>query len=129
MTWVAAAWLVVGFLLAARLLGLPDRAAEVFARSRAAVRDMRDPALDELEKEKRVQRHALRMLALFAIVTLGLALALAAPLAVVWGLELLGAASVERTLELSLSGPFLLAACVVTVAALPLLRQRRSSDP
>ncbi len=128
MTWVAGLFLVVGFLAIARLLRLVARADEVLARSRAALGDMRDPALSDLEKEQRVQGHASRLMLLFVVLTLGLALALGVPLGIVWLADRVGVVSFDATLDLALSWPFLLIACVVTAAAIPLFKRRRPTE-
>lgn len=128
MNLAAAAFLVIGFLALVRVLGLAARVTEVFARSRAALRDMRDPELAEEEKERRVQGHALRLLLLFVVVTAGAAVALLAPVGVVWLLERAGVVSLAGTLDVALSVPFLIGATVLICAALPLLQRRSATS-
>jgi hypothetical protein len=111
----AALFLVAGFLAVARVLRMVSHAREVMARSRSAVRDLRDPGLDELAREKAVQGHALRLAWLFALLVLTSAAALAIPLGFVYAGELAGLVQTAEVIDVTLTPIFLIG---VTAAVL-----------
>jgi hypothetical protein len=111
----AALFLVAGFLAVARVLRMVPHAREVMARSRAAARDLRDPALDELAREKAVQGHALRLAWLFVLLVATSGTALAIPVGVVYALEQTGLVQLPEVLDITLDPIFLIG---VTVAVL-----------
>ncbi|MEY2981540.1 MAG: hypothetical protein ACO4CT_02890 [Planctomycetota bacterium] len=115
MNGAAALFLVAGFLAVAHVLRMVPRAREVMARSRDAVRDLRDPGLDDLAREKAVQGHALRLAWLFVLLVLISATALGVPLAVVFGLDRLGVVELQAVLDVTLTPIFLIG---VTAAVL-----------
>jgi hypothetical protein len=123
-TWAAALFVVVAFIALAGLLQIPVRAQEVLGRSRRALADLRDPALEERAKERAVQGHALRLLWLFVVLTLSATLALALPLGVIALLDSAGLVSLRAVLELTVSWPFLIGTFVLGFAVWGLLRQR-----
>lgn len=93
MEFLWASLVVAGFALVLERLDLPSRAVEVGRRSRSCLEVLRDPALTDERKEAALQGHALRLFVLLGILVGGSALALAAPLGVVWCLHQMGWAS------------------------------------
>ena len=122
MNTAAALFLVAGFLVVARVLRMVPHAREVMARSRAATRDLRDPDLDELAREKAIQGHAIRLAVLFALLVLASAAALALPLGVVYLFELTGLVETTAVVDATLSPTFLIG---VTTAVLVWTISRR----
>ena len=94
------------------------------APDRQALRDLKDPALDELAREKAVQGHALRLMLLFVLVTGGSLLALAVPVGVLWLAERGGMVELEAVLDTTLSATFLIVTTVLGTAVWLLLRRR-----
>jgi len=90
MSWIGATMLVVGFLIAIRVFDLMNRSRMVFQESARALAIIRRKDLTEVDKEKQLQRHALRLFGLFAFLVLGGGAGVAAPLAVVVLLEQVG---------------------------------------
>lgn len=63
--------------------------------------------MDDLAKEKAVQGYAIELFKLFALITLGSAVALAVPFAVVYICSLMDLVSMQQVIDLSLSWEFL----------------------
>jgi hypothetical protein len=127
MSYVGASLLVVGFLATAHLLGIVDLAASVFARSREALADLRNPDLDDDAKERALQGHAGKLFGAFLLLVLMFAIALVVPLGVLYLLDLPGWLPLEGSMDVAMSWPFLVAsAVVITVAVIVLRRTRRA---
>lgn len=121
----AALFLVAGFLAVARLLRMVPHAQEVMARSRAAARDLKDPALDELAREKAVQGHALRLAWLFVLLVATSAAALAIPVGVVYALDRVGLVQLAEVLDITMTPIFLIGVTVAVLIWTFLRRPRR----
>jgi len=114
--WRCVIFLVVAFIIISKVIGVIENSTRVFAVSKESMQIMQDHAMDDLVKEKAVQGYAIELFKLFFLITLGSAVALAVPFAVVYGLSVLDIVSLQQVLELSLSWKFLgliLAASVV----------------
>lgn len=109
--------LVGAFLLLLMQFGVPARASMVLARCRQALADMRDRALPDEEKERRVQQHALAMFAGFLWLTGASLLALALPAALLWLLGTTGVVDFDAIMAETLSWPVLIAATVLGLVA------------
>lgn len=115
MSFLLAALVVVVFALVLERLRLPDRARETGERARASLDVLRDPELDDREKETALQEQSLRLFGLLGILLGGSLLALGLPLLGVWLLELAGVSSLEAVLGVLERPDFLLATVVVGV--------------
>ena len=126
MTWAAACFIVMAFLVIMRLLGVVSRVDEVMQSSRGALADLRNKNLSDVEKERRMRAHALRLLVLFTILTLSLVAAAAVPLGLVGLVDLAGLIALGAVFELLASWEFLLATVGLTVGVLliPIPRRR-----
>ena len=122
---LGACFLVVGFLLGMRLLGLVGKATEVIRVSRMAVADLGNPELDDSAKELALQEHAKRLLVLFLLLSFGSFLSLALPLVFVWLLERLNVLRVRSVMATALSWEFVLFSTVILTAVAWLGRQAR----
>ena len=115
MSFLLAALVVVVFALVLERLRLPDRARETGDRARKSVEVLRDPSLDDREKESALQEQSLRLFGLLGILLGGSLLALGLPLFGVWLLELAGVSSLNAVLGVLERPDFLLGTVVVGV--------------
>ena len=97
------------------LLRIVDRGREVLQITGDAVSLMRDPDVTDLEKEKRIQKYSLRLLALFMVLVLAASAALLIPILTVWVLDRMSLVDFEGTVRVSTSQSFLVGASLVSV--------------
>lgn len=127
MSFLLAALVVVAFALAIERLALPERARETGRRARQSLDVLRDPSLDDRQKEEALQEQARRLFGLLGILAGGSVLALGLPLAAVWLLELGGVASLEAVLGVLQRLDFLVGTAVAGVLAYLVIRKARGS--
>lgn len=99
MSFGLAVFVVIAFAVTIERLDLPKKAREVGSRATASLELLRDPSLTDDHKERALQREAVQLLRLFAILAGGGLLAIILPLAAVWGLDLLGLTSLGAVLS------------------------------
>lgn len=116
--YAGAVFLVIAFVFILEALKLPARAGEVVAISQGSLGTLRDPALSDAEKEKSLQRHAVRLFALFFQLALGGAAALLLPAGVIWLLDRAGVVSFDGVIGVASSWTFILASTLVVVLVL-----------
>lgn len=126
MTWIAAAFLVIAFLVLLQLLRVPAVVAEIGATGRLALQTLRDRALDDAAKEKVMRAGSLRLLLLFVRIALRTAVALAVPAGVVALLAAVDVVDFETVLARTLSWQILVGATVLGLLAMRLLPRRTS---
>ena len=85
--WLAAGFLVVGFLVLAGLVGLVDNSKTVVAVTRHSLGVIRDPGLSDDAKETALQKNAKQLFGLFFVLAGGSAAAVLLPLGVVWAVR------------------------------------------
>lgn len=122
MTYLAIALSIVLFCWSLRALRLVPASLDAVSTAREAAGVMRNPALEDDEKESRVQAAAVRLFRLFGTITLRTVAALAVPvvvLAVLAGVDLV---SVPEVLDAALSWPVIAASTLAMGAALILWR-------
>lgn len=117
MSFLLAAAVVVVFALVLERLDLPERARETGRRARESMDVLRDPSLDDREKETALQEQSLRLFGLLGILLGGSLLALGLPLLGVWLLGLAGVSSLGAVLAVLESPTFLLGTVVVGAVA------------
>lgn len=127
MSFLLAALVVVVFALVLERLRLPDRARETGRRARESVDVLRDPELDDREKESALQEQSLRLFVLLGILLGGSLLALGLPLLGVWLLELAGVSSLESVLGVLERPDFLLGTVVAGGGGYLIYRRMGSS--
>ena len=110
MNYIGAFVLVLGFIVVAQLFGVVQRSGEVLVRTRQAMADVLDPELDDDEKERRLQRHALRLIVLFVILVVSGATVLLLPTGLVYLADLAGWLPFDDSIAMALSWEFI--ACV-----------------
>lgn len=115
--WLAAAFIVVAFAFLLVRLHVVAASRRVIQVSREAMAVVTDVALPDSEKERRMQAYTGRLLKEFLLILAGSVAAVAAPMAVVWGMQQAGWLSLDTVVDVTLSWQFLLAA---TLASVPL---------
>jgi hypothetical protein len=128
MAFAAAIFVVVGFLVLLDRLGLVERSARIIAASTRALSQLADPALDDAAKEAAMRRHAVAI-AGQSLALIGAALvALTAPLAPIWGLDLAGLVSLRAVFDALLSWWLILGGTAALVGVLAVRRHRASGS-
>ena len=123
MTWAAADFLVIAFLMILSTLRVVPRAGEVLLRSRAAVAELRSTTLTDEEKERAMRVHSGRLLGLFLVLSGSVLVAVAVPAGVVALLDLAGVLSLDQVLDRLASWQLLVAGTVLGVAVVALPRR------
>lgn len=116
MSFASAICVVVIFAILVGILQLPARAIEVVDRSSACMSIVRDPTMDDADKERELQNHALRLFHLIGILGGGSILALGLPLGAVWALDFAGLVSLTSVLSILQRLDFLLGTMIVGFA-------------
>ncbi len=127
MSFLLAVLVVVVFALVLERLRLPDRARETGRRARESLDVLRDPDLDDREKESALQEQSLRLFGLLGMLLGGSLLALGLPLLGVWLLELGGVSSLEAVLGVLERPDFLLGTVLVGVGGYVIYRRLGAS--
>jgi len=125
LTWAAALFVVAAFLILAKWFRVPALSAEAIGHCRGALRDLKNPSLAEVDKERAVQSHARRLLVLFFGITLASGAALALPLGAIALLDAAGLLELNAVLTEAASAPFLGAATLLSLGMIVLLHSRR----
>lgn len=108
---------VIVFALLLHLVRLVDRTRDVLAIGRESAATMRDATLSDEEKEKAVQRGALRLFGLLFVLLLGSAACLLLPLALIWLLEFAGLFSLRGVLGMLARWDFLLGGTILGIVS------------
>lgn len=124
MVWLGGIIVVLGFVVLLKLFGLIERSKRVISIAKSSVTVMQDKEMDDLAKEKAMQKNATDLLVLFLIITVLSALAVALPFVLVWIMELIGLVTINEVIELTLSWEFILVAFVLSVAYFWLIRKK-----
>jgi len=123
MNLLGATLVVIIFAVLVHVVGLLRRTMEVVALSKDSVSVFRNPGLDDEAKEKALQKHAVRLFVLLVLLILGSAVALLAPVGMIWLLGMAGMFSVDGVLDMLQRWDFLIAATVIGVGIYPILRR------
>lgn len=126
MGFVGGVLVIIGFVVLARYLGLVEKSVRVIALSREALSVLRDATLSDDEKELAMRSHAKTFAWLFLTLTGGAAIALLAPVAVIWFLDTRGLLSLEAVLEALLSPALILGGTIVMWLSLRVWVRRRN---
>lgn len=118
MTWLAVALSIALFCWSLHAFRLVPASLEAISTARRAAGVMRDPALDDDQKEGLIRAAALRLFGLFATITVRALLALLAPVAVVVLLAWLGLVELDAVIAASLSWPVILGSLILMAVAL-----------
>jgi hypothetical protein len=124
MSLIGSILIVVLFMVLLQVLRLVDRAREAIEVSRISMEIMRDASLGDEEKEVGIQRNALRLFRLLFILAFGFALALMAPVGIIWLLDLSGLLSLSAVLALMVRWDFILVTSVICVIYIVVVAKR-----
>jgi hypothetical protein len=124
MDYVAATFLVLGFIAVLKVLKVVENSARVIRITNQAVVDFRSSELDDDAKETAMQGHARCLFVLFFLVTVGGVAAIFVPLAVIWGLDRMQLLSLDSVLRATLSWQFIVASTAAIVLILFAKRSR-----
>lgn len=123
---VGGAVVVVGlFVWLVHVLKLVPLAKDAIAISRRSAAIMGDSTLDDDAKETAIQQSAVRLIKLSFLLLVGSAVALAAPMGVIWLLEVVGLVSLDAVVTILLRSDFLVLATVVGIASFVVLERRK----
>jgi hypothetical protein len=98
-------------------LGVVARASQGIRLAQEGAAIVADPALDDDAKGQRLRRNSTRLAGLFLTIVAITAVAIGAPLAVLWGLDRLGVVSLAQVVALASSPAFIVVSSVAGVAA------------
>ena len=117
--------IVLGFLGLAKAFGLVDRNLKVIEITRSAASVVSDNNLDDLHKEKALQKHAGELLILLFLIIAISALSIGIPLGFIWLLDSLNLLSFDGVIKTIASTWFILASVAITLFVLFLNRRRK----
>jgi hypothetical protein len=115
---------VAAFLIGFHLAGVVPAARRAIATARSATGVMRDPALDDLAKEKAVRKAGLSLLSSYASITLRSAAALLASFLPILLADATGLVDKEATMAFLLRWDVILGASAVMIAVWLIARRR-----
>jgi hypothetical protein len=113
--YLGAVFLVAGFIVMLKLLGLVERSRRVVATSKAAMAALSDKELDDDQKEAAMQTHAKSLGLDFVLLTARLAIALLAPAGVILLLDRAGVLSFDAVISAVFSLELILGGTLLTV--------------
>jgi hypothetical protein len=125
--WIAAGFIVAGFVVLAKLFGLVEKSGSVFVLSRRSLAVIRDAGLSDDAKEAALQQNAKRLFALAFFLALGSAAALLLPAGLVWLCDRLGWISLASVCDVALSPAFIAASSVLVLVPLFISLKLRGS--
>ena len=117
MAWTGAIFLTVASLLLLKLFRLVEISREIISLSRESLVTMGSVDLSEAEKERMIQRSAVRALGCFLLLSLGGVGALVLPLALLTGADQLQLVDLDEVLATTFSATFLITSTVVATSA------------
>ncbi|MFO7917073.1 MAG: hypothetical protein R6V13_03210 [Anaerolineae bacterium] len=125
MNFALAAFVVLCFAATIEYLDLTTRVRAVARRSRQCLQILRDPSLDDRQKEEALQHQARQLFVLFAVLVGVNLLAIALPLAVVWLLGRMGVGTFHGTLATLGRADFLIGTTAVGIPTYLIVRRFR----
>jgi hypothetical protein len=115
---VAAVWLALA-------LKAPAHVREALIVSRQGMAALQDRALSDDDKEALMQKQSLQLFRLFFLILAVFAVAIGAPVVVLWGLGELGVLSFDEVIRTSISVKFLVGCTVIGTLLAFAVRARR----
>lgn len=122
--WIVGLLAVALFAVALRMLGATHRVGCAVAAVRAGWAAMREPSLDDHERERRVRAASLAAIGQACVAVVRAAAALVVPLVGVWGCIVLGLVDDAPMRDLFGSWAFAVAAALPVVVGLRMARRR-----
>lgn len=106
---------VLGFMTFVKLFGLVRRTSRAAEVGRSVLAVIRDPSLEDHQKELETQRYAKELFSLFLIIAGASLIALAIPLGLVWIMELANLLTVAEVIAGTLTLKFIVFAAALSV--------------
>ena len=116
--WIAAAFLVVTFVVVVRLFGLVEKSRNVVTVARRSLGVIRSSSLSDDAKEVALQRDAKQLFRLFFMLAFGGAAAVLLPMGLLWLCDQLGLISLASVLSAALSPAFIITSGTLAILAL-----------
>ncbi|MGH8614152.1 MAG: hypothetical protein ACREYF_19515 [Gammaproteobacteria bacterium] len=116
---------ITGFVLIAKYLGLVEKSLQVVALSRQALAVLQNSALSDDDKEVAMRAHAATLARLFIVVTSRAAVALLAPVGVIWLLDARDLLQLEAVLDALMSPTLILGGTIIMVLAFQVGSRKR----
>ena len=107
---------IVLFTFLLHVVRLVPKTREVISIGQRAMATLRDEALSDDEKERRMQKDSLRLLWLLLVLVAGSIVALLVPLALIWLSEFAGLFSVAGVLDMFMRWDFILGGTALGIA-------------
>jgi hypothetical protein len=126
--WMAAGFLVVGFVVLANWFRLVEKSGNVVALSRRSLDIIRDKNMADDAKEAALRANAARLFGLAFMLALGASAAVLAPTALVWLCDCFGWISPASVYEVALSPAFLTISGVLIVATFFVSHRRKRAN-
>jgi hypothetical protein len=117
-SWIAAGFLVVGFVALAKPLKLVDKSECVIALSHRSLAIIRNAGLSDEAKETALQENAKRLFGLAFSLAFGAAAAVLAPMGLLWLCDRLGWISLASVCDLLVSPSFIAVSGILVVAVM-----------
>lgn len=123
---VAAVIVILGFFFFLKLFGIVEKSTKVVEISKSSFSVIRNPDLDDRQKEAQTQAFAKELFSLFFFITIGSMLAIALPFALIWLMEFVNLVKVEDVIETTLSIECILVTVCISVLYFWLLHKKKS---
>ncbi len=125
MEYFGASVIVILFLFLLKLFNLVENSMSVVKISRLALDDIRNPDLSDDKKEEQTQKYAIKLVKLFAILTICSILALGIPISLIWLLDYFAVLSFDNVVEITLSTWFLVVSTFLIAGFFWVTRNRK----
>jgi hypothetical protein len=120
-SWLAASFLVVGFVILYKLFALVEKSRRVFTITLQSLGIIQNSGLSDEEKERSLQKNATRMFSLFFQLLFGGVVALVIPIVLVWLAGRAGLLSFDSVMTVTFSPTFLVGSCALVICILCLM--------
>ncbi len=124
MTIVGAIILVVGFIAIINIFDLVGKSKKVIDVAKHSADVFQNPDMSDLEKEKAMQKNSIILFKYFFIIVAVCAIAVFAPLGVIWLVQLTGVTTVENVLHATFSWQFIVISSIFIIGITWLLRRK-----
>jgi hypothetical protein len=127
-SWISAAFLVLGFVVLLRLLGTVEESGYAVALARRSFRVICSSALSDEAKEAALQKDAKELLRLFLVLTFGGTVALLIPVGLLWVCDRLEWVSLESVFSVAVSPVFLITSGALAVLAFYVPKSKKAEE-
>ena len=113
--WIAAGFIVAGFVVLAKLSGFVEKSRSVIVVSQRSLAIVRNAGLSDDVKETALQENAKRLFGLAFSLAFGASVALLAPIGLIWLCDCVGWISLSSVCEVAMSPAFIAVSSVSEV--------------